>query len=100
MSGVLILLIRFAQNKMAKTCAICNKGSLMFGKLNKLRGKYNPAPKVRKYPNLQWLTVPKDVRHKSFTKLAGQRIEACAKCIKTLSKPARQKKQKEAPAIS
>jgi len=83
---------------MAKTCTICGKGSLLFGKLNKLRGKYNPAPKVRKYPNLQWLTIPKDTRNKKFTKLAGQRIEVCAKCIKALSKPTRQKKQKQTEA--
>ena len=80
---------------MAKECTICGKGSLLFGKLNKLRGKYNPAPKVRKYPNLQWLSIPTDVKNKKFTKLAGQRVEACTKCIKTLSKPARVKKQKE-----
>ena len=73
---------------MAKTCQICDKGSRMFGKLNKLRGKYNPVKnKIRKYPNLQWLKVPKDVAHKKFKPFAGTRILACAKCIKTLSKP-------------
>ena len=71
---------------MAKTCTICNKGSRMFGKLVKLRGKYNPTCKIRKYPNLQWLKVPEDVKHKNYKSYAGQRISACTKCIKTLSK--------------
>ena len=44
-------------------------------KLNKLRGKYNPTPKKRKYPNLQWVTLSD-----------GKRVKACTKCIKTLSK--------------
>jgi ribosomal protein L28 len=43
---------------------------------HKLRGKYNPVAKKRKYPNLQWVLLP-----------SGRRVEACAKCIKTLSKP-------------
>lgn len=73
---------------MAKTCQICGKGSRMFGKLNKLRGKYNPVKKkIRKYPNLQKLLVPKDAKHKNYKAYAGQRVLACAKCIKTLSKP-------------
>lgn len=74
---------------MAKTCVICQKGSLLFGKYNKLRGKYNPAPKVRKYPNLQWVRVaknPQEITNKKFRPFAGQRILACAKCIKSLSK--------------
>ena len=40
----------------------------------KLRGKYNPTQKVRRYPNLQW------------TRLNGKRILACAKCIKAQAK--------------
>ena len=79
---------------MAKQCAICDKSSRLFGKYNKLRGKYNPAPKVRKYPNLQWLSIPEDVRHKKYRPLAGKRVLACAKCIKTLAKPPRIKKKK------
>jgi len=71
---------------MAKECAICQKGSRMFGRRNKLRGKYNPTSKIRKYPNLQWLSVPKDVKHKKFKEFAGKRILACTRCIKTLSK--------------
>lgn len=40
----------------------------------KLRGKYNPTKKRIQKPNLQW------------TKLAsGERVKACAKCIKRLA---------------
>jgi len=41
----------------------------------KLRGKYNPTAKKRKYPNLQWVRLAD-----------GKRIKACTKCIKTMSK--------------
>ncbi|MCL5011081.1 MAG: hypothetical protein M1127_02630 [Patescibacteria group bacterium] len=74
---------------MAKQCTICGKGSLLFGKLNKLRGKYNPAPKVRKYPNLQWLNVPEITNKRQFQPHRGTRVWACTKCIKTLSKRAK-----------
>lgn len=69
-----------------KICAICGKSSQLSGKYNKLRGKYNPAPKIRKYPNLQWLSVPKDTSRKKYQPFAGQRVLACAKCIKALAK--------------
>ncbi len=72
---------------MAKECAICGKGSKMFGRRKKLRGKYNPTEKIRKYPNLQKLLVPQNVWHKKFKNFAGKRVLACAKCIKTLGKP-------------
>ncbi|MCK4355003.1 hypothetical protein KAW43_01455 [Candidatus Parcubacteria bacterium] len=68
-----------------KQCPICQKKSIMARKLNKLRGKYNPSPKKRKYPNLQWVRVPMDVKPK-FKEFAGKRILACTKCIKSLSK--------------
>jgi ribosomal protein L28 len=71
---------------MAKQCAICQKKGIMARKLNKLRGKYNPTPKKRKYPNLQWVRVPINTEKKAFRKFAGKRIIACSKCIKTLSK--------------
>ena len=58
-----------------KQCEICGKGSIVRGARKKLRGKYNPTPKKRKYPNLQ--------KTKSFS---GKQIIACAKCIKRLSK--------------
>ncbi len=60
---------------MSKECPICNKKSSMERKLNKLRGKYNPSPKKRKYPNLQWVKLED-----------GSRIRACAKCIKAMAK--------------
>jgi ribosomal protein L28 len=41
----------------------------------KLRSKYNPTNKSRKYPNLQWTTLAN-----------GKRIKACAKCIKQIGK--------------
>jgi ribosomal protein L28 len=58
-----------------KICTICSKHSAMGVRLVKLRGKYNPTTKMRKYPNLQW------------TRLAnGKRVLACAKCIKRKAK--------------
>ena len=60
---------------MAKQCAICGKGGRMVGKLVKLRGKYNPTIKKRKYPNLQWVRLP-----------SGKRVFACTKCIKAMAK--------------
>jgi len=60
---------------MQKKCAICGKKSTLVWKLKKLRGKYNPTVKKRKYPNLQWVRLP-----------SGKRVLACTKCIKALSK--------------
>ncbi len=60
---------------MSKICEICGKGSILVTPRNKLRGKYNPAAKKRKYPNLQWVALP-----------SGKRAKACAKCIKTMAK--------------
>ena len=47
---------------------------------NLLRGNYNPTKSTRKYPNLQWLTLP-----------SGKRVKACAQCLKTRSKTAKAK---------
>jgi len=58
-----------------KQCEICGKGSIVRGARKKLRGNYNPMPKKRKYPNLQKTKL-----------LSGERVVACAKCIKRLSK--------------
>jgi ribosomal protein L28 len=58
-----------------KICSICKKKSSMGRTLVKLRGKYNPTSKVRKYPNLQWVRL-----------VSGKKVLACAKCIKRLSK--------------
>lgn len=60
-----------------KNCAICGKGSMLITPRNKLRGKYNPTAKKRKYPNLQWVLLASE----------KTRVKACAKCIKALSKP-------------
>ena len=54
-----------------KVCTICKKKSAMSVTLVKLRGKYNPTSRVRKYPNLQWARLN-----------SGKRVLACAKCIK------------------
>ncbi len=72
---------------MAKKCAICGKTSSMGRSYKKLMSKYNPTPMKRKYPNLQWTRIPADTKNKSYREFLGQRIVACAKCIKTLSKP-------------
>jgi len=58
-----------------RKCSICGKGSIMRASRNKLRGKYNPTPKKRKYPNLQKTKLPN-----------GERVLACARCIKKFSK--------------
>ena len=71
---------------MAKQCAICEKKSAMAGKLNKLRGKYNPAPKKRRYPNLQWVKIPIGTEGKKYQQFIGKRILACTKCIKAMGK--------------
>ena len=60
---------------MARQCAICGKKSMLVWRLKKLRGKYNPTKKSRKYPNLQWVKPP-----------SGKRVLACTKCIKALAK--------------
>ncbi|OGZ31935.1 MAG: hypothetical protein A3H02_00405 [Candidatus Niyogibacteria bacterium RIFCSPLOWO2_12_FULL_41_13] len=54
-----------------KICPICEKGSRMGGKRNLLRGHYNPTPKKRKYPNLQWARLT-----------SGKRIKICTRCMK------------------
>ncbi|MFA5098786.1 MAG: 50S ribosomal protein L28 [Candidatus Paceibacterota bacterium] len=55
-----------------KQCAICGKGSIIRGARKKLRSNYNPTPKKKKQPNLQWM--------KSAD---GGRVLACAKCLKS-----------------
>lgn len=58
-----------------RKCEICGKTYTVKTVRKKLRGKYNPTSKQRKYPNLQWVRLP-----------SGKRVKACTKCIKTLSK--------------
>ena len=62
-----------------KICTICNKKSSMNWTLVKLRGKYNPTSKKRKYPNLQWVKLVSG-------KNTGKRVLACTKCIKAMAK--------------
>lgn len=72
---------------MAKQCTICEKTSAMSTRLVKLRGKYNPTAKVRKYPNLQWVTIPLQSKSpKGVVPFRGKRILACTKCMKALAK--------------
>jgi len=59
----------------SKICTICEKKSGMSWSLVKLRGKYNPTQKIRKYPNLQWARLG-----------SGERVLACTKCIKAMAK--------------
>ncbi len=47
----------------------------MTGSRKKLMSRYNPTNKTRKHPNLQWVTLT-----------SGQRVKACAKCIKRLGR--------------
>jgi len=69
-----------------RKCAICGKTYIQSITLKKLRGKYNPTSKKKKYPNLQWVRIPTDVEDKRYKKFAGKRIKACTKCIRTLMK--------------
>jgi len=60
---------------MANVCPLCGKKSMVAVVRKKLRGKYNPTSKKRKYPNLQWVKLP-----------SGKRVKACTKCIKAMMK--------------
>ena len=60
---------------MANVCPLCGKKSMVAVVRKKLRGKYNPTGKKRKYPNLQWVRLP-----------SGKRVKACTKCIKAMMK--------------
>jgi hypothetical protein len=70
-----------------RKCTICGKGSIMRAARKKLRGKYNPTPKKRKYPNLQWTRRANGKpRNASLWTLRGKRVLACTRCIKTMGK--------------
>lgn len=75
-----------AARKRAKTitlmrqCYQCEKASVLRGKRRLLRGHYNPTPKARKYPNLQYAVV------------GGRRRLVCTRCIRTLAKTTSAKK--------
>lgn len=60
---------------MSRRCSVCGKKSMIAVTRKKLRGKYNPTGKKRKYPNLQWVRLAN-----------GKRIKACTKCIKAMNK--------------
>ena len=60
---------------MSKRCSVCGKKYSVRVKWKKIKSKYDPVSKKRKYPNLQWATLDN-----------GKRIKACAKCIKTMNK--------------
>lgn len=61
---------------MSNICPSCLKGTKVVGKYsNKVRAtKFNPCGKRRKYPNLQWATIPNGQEVK--------RIKLCTSCIK------------------
>ena len=71
---------------MARICQICGKTGTIVQKRKKLRGKYNPTIKKRKYPNLQWVRIPINIKKEAYKKFVGKRALACAKCIKALGK--------------
>jgi len=62
-------------------CPLCGKKSMMANKRKKLRGRYNPVNRYRKYPNLQWAKIPDKT-----TPTGWRRVRICTSCIKTLSK--------------
>jgi len=70
---------------MSRKCVICEKKTIVAQQRKKLMSKYNPTPKKKKYPNIQSVAVPEKAPA-SFKEFAGQKIKACARCIKTLSK--------------
>jgi len=72
---------------MARICALCGKKGRLVWKLRKLRGKYNPTTKKRKYPNLQWVRLTSGVKpREGHAPLRGKRVLACTKCIKAMGK--------------
>jgi ribosomal protein L28 len=57
-------------------CIICAKGTKIAGGYsNRVRAtKFNPTGNKRKYPNLQWVALPKTA--------GGGRIKVCTRCMK------------------
>lgn len=62
---------------------------MMVWKLRKLRGKFNPTIKKKKYPNLQWAIL-----------VSGKKVKACTQCIKTLAKTKNKLENKRTPAAA
>ena len=57
-------------------CILCKKGTRMAGgDSNRVRAtKFNPTGNKRKYPNLQWVALPKAA--------GGGRMKICTRCMK------------------
>lgn len=60
---------------MSRICQNCGKKSTLVTRLVKLRGKYNPTTKKRKYPNLQVAVLP-----------SGKKAKICTECMRTFYK--------------
>lgn len=71
---------------MSRKCSICEKQRVLAWRIIKSRSKYNPTIKVKKYPNLQWVRVPADVKKKHYKDFAGKRVMVCTKCMKDIYK--------------
>ena len=65
-------------NKNMKSCAVCQKSSIMGGRRKLLRGHYNLTTRLRKYANLQWARIAD-----------GPRVKICVRCLKTTKKTSR-----------
>lgn len=71
---------------MARQCEICGKKPIFGRQYKKLISRYNPTPKRKQKPNLQWARVPVGMKKEPFKKFAGKRVLACTKCRKTILK--------------
>ena len=61
---------------MSKVCQLCEKTGMMTWSRVRLRAtKFNPTAKRKQQPNLQSATLP-----------SGEKVRACAKCIKAMNK--------------
>lgn len=66
---------------MVKVCEVCGKKAQIGKKRKKLRGKYNPTKKVRRFPNLQRIKLPEEIA-KKLNLSPKKRIFICSKCLK------------------
>jgi len=71
-----LAIINFSANMQiyGKKCAICGKSSSMGGEYYKLISRYNPSPKKRKYPNLQWVKIPLGTTQKDTKNLQERKF--------------------------
>ena len=60
----------------SNVCSYCKKGTKVAGGYsNRVRAtKFNPTGNKRKYPNLQWVALPKT--------MGGGRMKLCTRCMK------------------